>query len=482
MKEKLKTLTFKYRINLFVFLFFLFVGALCPISGIDWKSYVIGKKGLIECFKNINISDGRIISGFLINFFSYNKILFDISFALLMTEFIKICNNMMGKVKNKFYFLYPVIGILLVSSFMVSYSYTSITTTVAYTLPALMIFIYFYNFLKEETTKIDFIKQILIVVFISLSSIHIAITFFIINMVYLLYTNKRSIKSVIVLVINFLLIIVSLFTIKSSLIYTDISEVAGNIPTMIETVFSRNIILILLGAIPINYYLNEKLKGNTYSRVVIALFNLILVFSLGYNFYYYSPVNLNLVLSRYSGTFATENWYYIFYFITYMVLFVISMNHFIESKKMKFILNMFNLASLIIMILSLISPIFDQGNIVFICFAVILIICLLAEEMNIKVYATMAEVVLTLLMIYYISMFGVIKYIDITRTNYIKEQLESKETNIEVKANPIFLVYEYNPDYITEEDFKKYYEIPEDCTIEVKYFGIFEKIEKKVKK
>ena len=31
--------------------------------------------------------------------------------------------------------------------------------------------------------------------------------------------------------------------------------------------------------------------------------------------------------------------------------------------------------------------------------------------------------------------------------------------NIEVKANPIFLVYEYNPDYISEEDFKNYYEI-----------------------
>ncbi|MBR3720320.1 MAG: hypothetical protein IKN09_01070, partial [Clostridia bacterium] len=150
-------------------------------------------------------------------------------------------------------------------------------------------------------------------------------------------------------------------------------------------------------------------------------------------------------------------------------------------KKMKFILNMFNLSSLILMILSLISPIFDQGNIVFICFAVILIICLLAEEMNIKVYATLAEVVLTVLMVYYISMFGVIKYIDITRTNYIKEQIESKELNIEVKANPIFLVYEYNPNFISETDFKKYYEIPDDCTIEVKYFGIFEKIEKKVK-
>ena len=482
MKEKLKTLTFKYRINLFVFLFFLFIGALSPISGADWKNYLIGKQGLIECFKNINVNDGRIISSILINFFSYNKIIFDIIFALLMTEFVKICNNMMTKVKNKYYYLYPIIGILLVSSFMFSYNYTSITFTVAYTFPALMIFIYFYNFLKDEINLFDYIKQILTIIFISLSSIHIAIAFFIVNLVYLIYQNKKNKMNLLLLIINFITIIISLSTIKSSLFYIDSNNITSNISNLIEMVFSRNILLIILGAIPINYYLNEKLGDNIYRRVVITLFDSILIFSLGYNFFHYSPVNLNLVLSKYSGIFATENWYYIFYFISYIVLFVLSMNHYIQNKKMKFILNMFNLLCLIIMIFSLISPLFNEGNIAFICFSLILITCLLAEEMNIKVYTRLTEVILTIIVLYYISMFGIIKYIDITRANYIKEQLETNTTNIEIKANPIFLVWQYNPDYPQSEDFKKIYKIREDYTIEVKYFGIFEKIEKKVKK
>lgn len=483
MKEKLETINFKYKVSLFTFLFFLFIGALSPISGADWKSYIIGKEGFIECFKNINISDGRIVSGFLINFFSYNKILFDICFALLMSGFVKICNNIMGTSKNKYYFLYPLIGVLLVSTFMFSYNYTSITSTVAYTFPAIMFFFYFYNFLKDEMTKIDYVKQILLIVFISLSSIHLAITFFITNLVFLAFNSKynKKIKNLILLIINFILVIVSLTTIKNSLFYTEINDITGNISYMIENVFSKNIVLIIIGAIPINYYLSEKLKENTYGRVVITVFNLILFFSLSYNFFNYSPVNLNLILSKYSGIFATENWYYIFYYIIYMVLFVISMNHFIKSKRTKLMLNMFSVASLILIILTIISPLFDLGNIVFICFTIIIIACLLAKEINTRVYVKIVKLALTLLVFYYISMFGVIKYIDVTRTNYIKEQIDAKDTRIEVKANPIYLVWRYNPDYFQSNDFKKYYEIPNNYTIEVKYFGIFEKIEKKVK-
>ena len=79
-------------------------------------------------------------------------------------------------------------------------------------------------------------------------------------------------------------------------------------------------------------------------------------------------------------------------------------------------------------------------------------------------------------------MFAIVKYVDSTRSNYIKEQIDAGETNIEVKANPIQLVWRHNPsDMFLVKDFKNYYEIPKEDTIEVKYFGIFEKIEKKVK-
>ena len=398
-----------------------------------------------------------------------------------MSQFVKMCNDLMGPSKNKYYYLYPVIGVLLVSTFMFSYNYVSITSTVAYTFPTIMIFMYFHNFLKEETSKFDYIKRLLMIIYISLSSVHLAIAFFITNLIYLIFVSKNNIKNLIILIVNFILVIASLTTIKNGLFYTDIHSVTGNISYMIENVFSKNIVLIIIGAIPINYYLGNKLQTHMYRRVIITLFNLILVFSLCYNFFNYSPVNINLILSRYNGIFATENWYYIFYFVTYMVLFVLSMNFYIKNKKIKYTLNMFNITSLILIILLLISPLVDQGNSVFICFTIIITSCLLAKEMDTRVYVKIVKVAVTLLVFYYVAMFGIINYIDVTRTKYIKEQLDAGDTRIEVKANPLYLVWRYNPDYFQSNDFKKYYNIPENDILEVKYFGVFKKIEKKVK-
>ena len=122
MKEKIDNISFKYKVTTFTFLLFLVIGLLSPISGADWKSYVIGKEGLVSSINNINILDGRIISGFLINFFSYNKLLFDICFAIMISQFVKMCNDLMGTVKTRFLFMYPLIGLLLVSVFTFSYN------------------------------------------------------------------------------------------------------------------------------------------------------------------------------------------------------------------------------------------------------------------------------------------------------------------------------------------------------------------------
>lgn len=485
MKEKLENITFKHNVTLFTFFLFFFLCLLSPISGDDWKSYIIGKEGIVECFSNIDFSDGRILSGFLINFLSYNKIFFNFIFAYLISQFVKICNDLMGTVKTKYLYLYPVIGVLLVSTFMFSYNYMSVTSAVAYTFPIILFFMFFYQLLKdEEINRLTFFKLLLIAIYICLSSIHIAITFFIANLIYFIADSKKKIdaKTLTFLIIEFILVLVSINFIDDTIIYTDYKAILGNINFLIDRVFSNNIILIIVGAIPINFYLNEKLKDNTYKRVVITLFDMILVFSLAYNFFYYSPVNLNLVLSKYSGIFATENWYYIIYFFTYMVLFVLSMNYYIKNRKLHKTLNIFTTSSLIVMIFLLISPIFDRGNIVFIIFTIVLTTCILAKEMNTKVYIKIAKLSVVLLTVYYVSMFGIIKYIDNTRTDYIEEQLDTIDTNIEVKANPLYLVWRYNPvDYFQIKDFKKFYDIPEIYTIEVKYFGIFEQIEKKVK-
>ena len=486
MKEKIENLSFKYKVTTFTFLLFLIIGILSPISGADWKGYIIGKEGLASSINNINILDGRIISGFLINFFSYNKLLFDICFAIMISQFVKMCNDLMGTVKTRYLYLYPVIGLLLVSVFTFSYNFLSVTTTVTYTFPAIAFFSYFYTIMKDEELKTaSLVKLLIYTLFICLSSIHLAIMFFIVNFIYFLINDKKNnrTKHFILLVISFITIIISLLLLNNSLFYSDLGIIKDNIPNMIENTFSNNIILVILGAIPINMFLYEKLKENTYVRVVITLFDLILVFSLSYNFFNYSPVNLNLIISKYNGIFATENWYYILYFITYITLFIVSMNYYIKNKKEKRVFNMFMIASIIMIVFSLISPLFDVGNLIIFVLSLLFITCVLAKEMNTKVFIKLVKAAIVVLTIYYLSIFAIIKYIDVTRRDYINEQLGYNSSVIEVKANPTYMIWRYNPvDYFQIKDFKEYYGIPSDKSIEVKYFGIFEKVEKSIKK
>ena len=486
MKEKIENLNFKYKVTLFTFILFLVIGALSPISGADWKSYVIGREGIASSFNNINILDGRIISGFLINLFSYNKVFFDFVFAFLISLFVKICNDIMGTVKTRYLYVYPLIGLLLVSVFTFSYNYVSVTNTVTYTFPTLIFFYYFYTLLKdEEINNINLIKLLLCTIFICLSSIHFAIVFLIVNFVYFMINDKKKnrIKYFSILTTSFVLVIISLLTLKNNLFYSDISTVVDNIPYMIEHTFSNNIVLLILGAIPINMYLYHELKENTYVRVVITLFDLILLFSLSYNFYNYSPVNLNLIISKYNGVFATENWYYIFYYISYIILFILSMNYYIKNNRVKKIFNMFMLASILMMIFTLISPMFDVGNLILVVLSFLFITVVLAKDANTKVFIKLVRISIIVLTVYYLSMFAVVKYVDVSRNNRINEQLENNSSVIKVNANPTHLIWRYNPvDYFQLEDFKNYYSIPEKCKIEVKHFGIFEKVEKRIKK
>lgn len=489
MKERLQVIDFKYTVATITFFFFLLISILSPISGTDWINYLVGKEGIKSCIENISIADGRIIHGFLAPFLTYNKMLFNILFSLLISKFVLSCNNMMGYVKNKYYYLFPLIGTLLISVFLFSYNYVSVSTTVTYTFPAIMMFLYFEYLWKKENNKFskkEFILLTALAIYISLSSLHLAITFLIGNIIYFTYSkiSKRTFPKRYVFIILIQLLIISFLILKfnKALLYENINVSLSNLPRYIDTIFSKNILLILLGAIPINYYLNDLLRDWIYKRLVITLFDGILLFSLAYNFFYFSPVNLNLIINKYMGVFATENWYYIFYFLMYIVLFFLSIKHYISNIKTNNMLKNFSIMSLIISVFLLISPVWDEGNVIFIVLFLIMSISILFKELEVKIYKKTTILFLTAMISYYIVAFSMIQYIDYTRGNYINEQLEANQQVVEVKANPIYLVWRHNPVNIFQhKEFKMYYNIPSNTQIVVRYFGIFEEIEKKVK-
>lgn len=489
MKERIKIIDFKYKVAFFSFFFFLIISAISPISGTDWGSYFSGKDGIKSCIDNIYINDGRIISGFLANFLSYNKLIFDVVFSFLMSSFVLCCNNLMGYVKNKYYYLFPFLGTLLVSVFLFSYNYTSVTTTVIYTFPAIISFLYFEYIWKKETSTFN-LKEIIILglisTYISLSSIHISLVFLLGNVIYYTYSTYKkknfTKQYFLIIALQIIALIISLTNIEKPLLYDNLKVTLNQLPNYIDKIFSKNIVLIILGAIPINYYLNDKLRNWVYNRVVITLFDLILLFSLTYNFFNYSPVNLNLIINKYSGVFATENWYYIFFFITYIVLFFLSIRQYIKELKTKKYIILLSIMSFAMSIFSILSPIWDEGNVIFIVLFVILAVSILLKELEFAIYPKVLIGTMLILISYYFVSFLMIRYIDYTRGEYIQEQLDANTEIIEVKANPIYLVWRYNPvNVFQQKDFKKYYNIPQNKHIKVRYFGIFEKIEKKVK-
>lgn len=486
MKERIEVLSFKYKVVYAVFFFFLIITFLSPLSGEDIKFYIIGRGGIRNIFSNLDIGKYGIINSFLVSFLSYNKILFNIIFSLFMGYFAYIICSMMGIVKNKYYYLVPFILILLVSTFTFSYNYMCVSNTIMYTFPTIMMFIYFYSVLKRESRNIilDIVLEIFIIIYVSLSSVHFGLIFLIGNLIFSTYMWKKGEmfkRYIVYIVVQLIFVIFSFFSFDIEF-YSNLSYGLSNIPMFIDSFFSKNIILVIISCIPINRYLTMKLQNSKHKRTVIALFNMILLFTLLYNFSYYVPVNINLVINKYFGIFATENWYYIFYYILYFVLLILSVRYYIIKSKNKLYLTIFLIMSSALFPLFIIFPSWDVGCSIIFVFSLVMICSICIKDMEVEIYGKVILSILIFLVTYYFSMFAVFKYVDYSRTKYIEEQIDKNVDVIEVKASPLYLVWRYNPVSIfSEDDFKMYYNIPMNKKIEVKYFGIFKEIEKKVK-
>ena len=489
MKERLKVLDYKYNIITIFFLFVLAVSLLAPLSGNDWMSFVNGKEGLIENIKNLTYTNGGLLSDTLAGLFTNSKGIFALFFAIFFTITLYNIYPLLGKVENKNNYLLIPLLLLLVGVETFSYNYISVTGCVCYTFPALAIinyFLYLYRIGNEKLTIFNYIKLFIAILFVSLTTVHLSIAFLLGNFIFYAYKmldNKKKFEYYIILVfIHIFITIGTLFVIDKSMLYPSFDLFFDNIPSFIDATFSKNILLVIIGLIPIEFYLNEKLDGHSYKRVIIVLFALIPFISLAYNFFNYSPVNLNLVINRYSGIFATENWYFIFYFMIYMLLFMLTIIHFIKRVKTRNYLLLFIVIGLFASIFKFISPDFNNGTNILFVFSFIISTAVLYKEMDIKVDNKMCFVLVILMSIYYLVIFGMCKYIDDTRLSYIKEQKEAGLTTIEVKSNPFFLVYRYNPTEVFQKrDFKQFIEVSQDTKLEVKYFGVFKEIESRVK-
>ena len=488
MKERLKVIDYKYNVLTFVFMFIFIISILAPLSGNDWISYVNGKNGIIDNIKNLTYNNGSIISDLVANLFACNKGIFNIFFAFLFSFTIYEVIPLLGKVENKYHFLLIPLLLLLVGTETFSFNYISVTGCVCYTFPACLIIIYYLYLYKIGNNKFTFVNYLvlfLIICYVSLATVHLAIAFLLSNIVYFAYrylnTKEFPLSYVFLIFIEMFITIICLFQVDKAILFSDINLMIGRIPTFIENTFSKNILLIFIGIIPIDWYLNEKLNNFSYKRVVIVLFTLVPIVSMLYNFFNYSPVNLNLVINKYSGVFATENWYFIFYYILYGLLFILTINHFLKRKKSRYYIYILLVTGIITSLCNIISPDYNMGSNILFIMSFVIAIAVLYKEMDINLGKKMPIILTVILSIYYLSIFGMSKYIEVSRNSYIKEQVDANSSSIVVKSNPFLLVYRYNPNTVFQKrDFKKYIGVSEETGIKVKYFGVFGDIKDKV--
>ncbi len=503
MKDNREVREYRDKVVKMTFIIFLLISFISPVTGDDWKNYVIGNSGLLNIFKNVwemyLTWEGRMASRLFIDLLIPHKLIFSTLFALLIASSTYCICNLMGKVKRKEYYLIPLIALLLVNVNSFAQNYTWKTGCITYTFPALMTILYFAYIFQKKTLYFDLkeiialsITALLIPMFVENIGLSFVLGNIILTSFYFIKKRKISLPLTGFTIISGVSLIAMLLSPGSALrMETETAfaslnlfeKIGTNIPNFIAHVFTHNFIITLLMTIPINYYLSRVLKGKKiFKNSVIALFNIVPLFNIYCNLHEMIPVNVTLVFKPYNGIFLPSKWYFIFYWIIFITLFILSIFYIIKDQKKKEIVLFFYIITLMSSMAMLLSPVWGERVVFLTILGSILTVSILIEEMHLKLSFKKLHFLLIILMIYYFSIYTFSYYIDRERGNYIKKQMRENSDVIEVIANPFHLVWNYNPDLNgLINKLRLYYDIPKDKEIKFVYRGIFKEIEDKVK-
>ena len=137
MKKKI----FKNR-YIYIFIFFLVLLILSPISGDDWGNYLVGKEGVYKWF-SIALGmyfdwEGRLVSRICINILTYNKWLFNICNSFLITSIIYLINKCIKSKNKNIIFCLSIMSILCMNIYTFSQVFGWVAGNITYLFPAMM--------------------------------------------------------------------------------------------------------------------------------------------------------------------------------------------------------------------------------------------------------------------------------------------------------------------------------------------------------
>lgn len=472
----------KYVKYILVFLFFVLLFYLSPISGDDWGNYLVGSEGIKHSL-GVAVGmyfdwEGRFISRILINILTYNKFLWNLINAGIITGIVYMGVKFVGEKPKRIIFPLMFLVILCMNLFTFSQVISWIAGNITYLFIIPILLWYFYYLLNNvKYNKWYVVIFSLINLFGTMFVENMAVVLVFGNMLLIIYKyikNKKVDKWLIFY--TFISVLSTLSMVLSpgtryrnsveNLFFNELNafeKIIYNIPNFVYYTFITNTFMLVLLSVS-NYFL---IKNNVEKKWLKYFLMMFMVFVplftiIGYLLSMFIDSSL-LYLTDHNNLFVILYWF--------IYLGVLSILIYLFDKKDFRTLFLF-LIGLMSNVVMLISPTwgFRTSFFTYLTFSIVAlkIINVYVNENKIIIYLINSCLVCG-------TVFYLAFYINIWRCqnnieNIIKKEIEAKSDVIKIDAFPSFANCNINPenDYHIEK-FKLYYGIDKDVKIELNY-------------
>ncbi len=463
-----------------IFILFIIILFLSPISGDDWGNYIEGSKGFYHCIsQSIGMYlgwEGRFISRVLINILTYHKVLWNIINSIFITSIVFLIIKIINPKHKKIICLLSLLVILLMNIFTFSQVVVWVAGNITYlfVIPLLLgYFYYVFDYKKDNKFLVCLfaILNFIMPMFIE----HMAVILVISNIIFFTYrfVKKRCIDKELLLylilsIIATLLMLLSPGTkIRSGMENIEFSKLSlfnkiiYNIPNFINYTFIVNYFLLIL-MVCANIYLIKKHTKNKLLKYLLLIFVTIIPIlnCINYfisNFYMYPLFKCNIIIhSLYYGT-----------YLIIMLYFIVIDTYKDKSKKIIFFFIIGILSNLVMMI----SPIWGYrtsfATYIFLSISMLMIIDKYIKER--KLYNIILSILCIGSSLFYIILYISVHFQYMDNLKVIETAKRRNSKVIEIIKYPYYVNCNINP----TSDFhimryKKYYGLNEDVKIVLK--------------
>ncbi len=472
----------KYMKYVMIFLCFMVLFYLSPISGDDWANYIAGSDGLR---RSLGVAlgmyfdwEGRLISRVFINILTYHKWLWNIVNAGVVTGTIFMSEKFGGK--KKFIFPLAVLLILGMNPYMFSQVIVWLAGNITYMfiVPVLLFYIYFV-LNNDKYNKWFVVIFSLVNLFGVMFVENMAVVFVIANIAILLYKyfktkkiDKRIILYLVLSIIGTTAMLLSPGTrYRNSVENIEFNKLSifgkieYNLANFINFTFISNSLMLVMMSISSYLMINNNFKRKRDLKLRILLICFMLIVPLmTIPSYLFSVVGVNNILSIFSNA---SNIFIIIYWIIYLVIYVWLLYKDDKKDLITLFIFLLGLSSNIVM---LISPTWGYRTTLFtyLMFSIssLRILDKYLKTEDVISYGSYGVVGLVglLYFVFYINIYRC----QLNVEKSIKEQLKSNSQIIYVDEFPYYAPCNINPgNSFHMEKFKLYYNIPLDTEVKL---------------